>query len=434
MSNLPRFACLLAVAALALLLGWAARAGAADDRVPLNEEYVLGKPVVVDNVTVWPVFAAKPNQPVGEYLTLAQAQEKKLAEVRETGAPAGDAAPANVQAANQAQNTNTRPQPQTTNAQPQQQPQTDDLSGKPRANENQVQNKQVQTEVIGAEQVVAGQQVSQADVSGQVNRLVIENKGTQAILVLAGTLVKGGRQDRQIAQDFIIPPGKTVPVDAFCVEHGRWTAQREGVNTAGQFQAQKVMATKEVRDSGQFKADQSAVWQEVANSNKAAGKDPGTGTMMATVEETDKDALARREKIRKAAQEAFAALAKGEQAPQGLAYAIDGKAKEVRCFADPKIFQLYEETLVNTLALEGDLAQRTALDKKEKVYDQVADAKKLVEMVQNVESEKEELKKTDAGNTNGYKAGKAGYNSNCYVPQADAKQSAPVTQRFSAKE
>lgn len=433
MNSLPRLACLLAVTGLALWAGWSARAGAAEDRVALNEEYVLGKPVVVDNVTVWPVYSAKPSKAVGEYLTLAQAQEKKLAEVRETGAPAGDAAQANANAPQPQQAAVNPPQTDQNARQPQTVEHRDELARRRRENENQEQNKQVQTEVIGADQA-AGQQVAQAEVGGQVNRLVIENKGTQAILVLAGTLVKGGRQDRQIAQDFIIPPGKTVPVDAFCVEHGRWTAQREGVNTAGQFEAQKVMATKEVRDSGQFKADQSAVWAEVANSNKAAGKDPGTGTMMATVEETDKEALARREKIRKTAQEAFAALAKGEQAPQGLAYAIDGKAKEVRCFADPKIFQLYEETLVNTLAMEGDLAQRSALSKKEKVFEGSADAKKLVEMIKNVEQEKEELKKTEAGNTNGYKTGKSVYNSNCYVPQADEKQGSPVTQRFSAKE
>src|SRR4029079_8804388 len=82
---------------------------------------------------------------------------------------------------------------------------------------------------------------------GEVNRLVIDNKGDKAIFVLAGTLVKGGKQDRQIAQDFIIPPGKTVPVDAFCVEHGRWTANREGKGTDGLFEAQKVLAVKEVR-------------------------------------------------------------------------------------------------------------------------------------------------------------------------------------------
>ena len=43
-----------------------------------------------------------------------------------------------------------------------------------------------------------------------MNTLVIENKGDVPIYVLAGTVVKGGKQDRQIGQDFIIEGKKTV--------------------------------------------------------------------------------------------------------------------------------------------------------------------------------------------------------------------------------
>lgn len=64
---------------------------------------------------------------------------------------------------------------------------------------------------------------------GEVNTLVIENKGDKTILVLAGTIVKGGKQDRQIGQDFVIGPGVKLNVDSFCVEHGRWTTQRQAV-------------------------------------------------------------------------------------------------------------------------------------------------------------------------------------------------------------
>ena len=63
----------------------------------------------------------------------------------------------------------------------------------------------------------------------QVNELSIENVSSDVeIYVQPGDIVKGGRQDRLIAYDLILPPksGK-VPVASFCVEAGRW-AKRGG--------------------------------------------------------------------------------------------------------------------------------------------------------------------------------------------------------------
>jgi hypothetical protein len=60
--------------------------------------------------------------------------------------------------------------------------------------------------------------------TGNVNELSIENVSPErAVYIQSGDIVKGGRQDRTIAMDFIAPPrsGK-MPIDAFCVESGRW--------------------------------------------------------------------------------------------------------------------------------------------------------------------------------------------------------------------
>jgi hypothetical protein len=71
-------------------------------------------------------------------------------------------------------------------------------------------------------------------------------------LVLAGTLLKGGKQGRQVGQDFIVPRKKTVAAEAFCVEQGRWTARRNGKDTRGIFRAKKSLAAKKVRESAQY--------------------------------------------------------------------------------------------------------------------------------------------------------------------------------------
>src|SRR5205814_9812156 len=63
-----------------------------------------------------------------------------------------------------------------------------------------------------------------ASTSAQVNRLVLVNNSKHPLILLAGEIVTGGKQDRIIAEDRIVPAGAD-PVDlgVFCVERGRWT-------------------------------------------------------------------------------------------------------------------------------------------------------------------------------------------------------------------
>src|SRR5579863_6254897 len=62
----------------------------------------------------------------------------------------------------------------------------------------------------------------------QVNRLVLVNNSKRPLLLLAGEIVTGGKQDRVIGKDRIVPP-ESDPVDlsVFCVEPGRWVATTE---------------------------------------------------------------------------------------------------------------------------------------------------------------------------------------------------------------
>jgi hypothetical protein len=57
----------------------------------------------------------------------------------------------------------------------------------------------------------------------EVNRLVLVNNSKRPLLLLAGEIVTGGKQDRVIGKDRIVP-AESDPVDlsVFCVEPGRW--------------------------------------------------------------------------------------------------------------------------------------------------------------------------------------------------------------------
>ena len=70
--------------------------------------------------------------------------------------------------------------------------------------------------------------------SAEVNRLVLINNSKRPLLLLAGEIVTGGKQDRVIGKDRIVP-AESDPVDlsVFCVEPGRWVATSEHFGTSG---------------------------------------------------------------------------------------------------------------------------------------------------------------------------------------------------------
>jgi hypothetical protein len=101
-------------------------------------------------------------------------------------------------------------------------------------------------------------------VSGaEVNRLVLVNNSDRPLLLLAGEVVTGGKQDRVIGVDRIVPP-KSDPVDlsVFCVEPGRWVASSEHFGSMS-----SAMAQPSVRLPTMAARDQHQVWSHVASAN-----------------------------------------------------------------------------------------------------------------------------------------------------------------------
>ena len=97
----------------------------------------------------------------------------------------------------------------------------------------------------------------------EVNRLVLYNNSSRPLLLLAGEIVTGGKQDRVIGADRIVPPNSG-PIDlgVFCVEPGRWVASSANFGSMGAQMAQPSVRTPAMADR-----DQSRVWQNVRSSN-----------------------------------------------------------------------------------------------------------------------------------------------------------------------
>jgi hypothetical protein len=98
----------------------------------------------------------------------------------------------------------------------------------------------------------------------EVNRLVLVNNSKHPLILLAGEVVTGGKQDRVVSKDRIVP-AESDPVDlaVFCVEHGRWIESSTKFDTHA-----SVMLQPSVRMKAMADQDQQKVWDEVANSRK----------------------------------------------------------------------------------------------------------------------------------------------------------------------
>jgi len=105
--------------------------------------------------------------------------------------------------------------------------------------------------------------------TGDVNELTIQNQSNQEVFVQAGDIVKGGQQDRVLALDLIVPPRSgRIPIEAFCVEQGRWS--RRGQEAVAAFSASNnMLASKELKIAAKAKGSQDEVW---ANVSKAQTK------------------------------------------------------------------------------------------------------------------------------------------------------------------
>jgi hypothetical protein len=102
--------------------------------------------------------------------------------------------------------------------------------------------------------------------TGDVNNLAVENLSDEEVYVQSGDIVKGGRQDRVLALDLIVPPksGK-VQIASFCVEQGRWSGR--GQEEAGQFaSSRKALSSKDLKIAAKHSASQGDVWDKVARS------------------------------------------------------------------------------------------------------------------------------------------------------------------------
>ena len=192
-----------------------------------------------------------------------------------------------------------------------------------------------------------------------VNQLSISNSSNFNIFIMSGDIVKGGKQDRVIQYNYIVPPKtERMPVSSFCVESGRW--QKRGGESAERFSSSREMiASKELKMSVKKDKSQSQVWSRVAEMQENLGKK--LGAPVKGESESSLQLTLEHGKVREAEQEyekALADILKGTKDVIGYSCVINGTISSAEVFASSVLFRklwpkLMKSSIVEAVAASG---------------------------------------------------------------------------------
>ena len=125
--------------------------------------------------------------------------------------------------------------------------------------------------------------INETDLDGVVNELILRNHSKDTLFIMSGEIVEGGKQDRVVKNDMLIPPHSgRVKIPVYCVERGRWNEKNERDeddghhdHKGGKFADYYSMANQHLKHAIRKKGQQ-GVWDEVKKINDKNGVDSDT--------------------------------------------------------------------------------------------------------------------------------------------------------------
>jgi hypothetical protein len=191
----------------------------------------------------------------------------------------------------------------------------------------------------------------------EVNRLVLINNSELPLILLAGEIVTGGKQDRVVGKDRIVAP-KSDPVDlsVFCVEPHRWTETSATFGGLGFSMAQPSVRQKAMADK-----DQQQVWDEVSKSRASVASQVPVAAPM--LQETSSYAKAMGNRAVQERVDSLAAPIERSydrlmselraQKAVGAVVAVNGEIVWADVFADSALLTKYWPKLIRSYAAEA---------------------------------------------------------------------------------
>ncbi|MCI0348619.1 MAG: hypothetical protein L0Z53_04265 [Acidobacteriales bacterium] len=197
----------------------------------------------------------------------------------------------------------------------------------------------------------------------EVNRLFIVNNSKRPLLLLAGEIVTGGKQDRVVGKDRIIPAGSDADLSVFCVEPGRWAELRgPGGSLRTNFDATAGLVQPSVRGEVMANKDQQKVWDEVNLANRemvamsSVGGTVGGPTTSSYGRNANSPAMQSEvDKVVRPLERSYQNLIGDlrDRRAVGVVVAVNGDIIWADIFASPELLEKYWPKLVRSYAAEA---------------------------------------------------------------------------------
>jgi hypothetical protein len=189
--------------------------------------------------------------------------------------------------------------------------------------------------------------VREVSLGGSVPELNVKNRGKQAILILEGEELVGAKQNRTANVTILVAARTSLRIPVTCVESGRWgyTSKEfepsEQIHFVGGRRNKMASVSESIRRQGSRRADQGAVWDDIAAKSSRMRVSTPTGAMRDVFE-------AHRTQL-----EDYTGAFKPEAQQLGAVFAIGERVEGLELFDCPETFSEMLSRLVRSYAIDA---------------------------------------------------------------------------------
>ena len=190
-------------------------------------------------------------------------------------------------------------------------------------------------------------EVVEVDKAGSVPELKVVNKSPTMVLILDGEELVGAKQNRIVNTTILIQGNSTIVIPVSCVEQGRWSYDSPRFSSRERVMSPSLRAMKSeqvefsLRSSGEYRSDQSAIWDEISEKAERRG---AWSPSMAMAEIYEKDRPSIQEYTRH-----FSLM----DSQVGAVFMINGEVVGMDSLGKPASFSKIFKKLVESYALDA---------------------------------------------------------------------------------
>lgn len=190
-------------------------------------------------------------------------------------------------------------------------------------------------------------EIGEVDSSGTVSELRLVNRGEVPVLLVDGEELVGAKQNRILTVSMLAPSETTVTIPAACVEAGRWASVSRHFRSEDrvQFASGRAKVAADVslslREIGAPRANQSAVWNDIAAKADKLEVYSRTGAMADVFEENEP------------ALDEFVENLVGPDNQVGAVFVLDGTVAGIELYEKAETFAKMRPKLICSYALDA---------------------------------------------------------------------------------